>query len=92
MNVFRFMMHNHVWVSKRPTEVSDKSLRSEASGDLVNSSGWNRRLLWFFESSLEAMPLEKSRSYSTFVPSEGWGIPAGHRVGAGEASVGAVVL
>lgn len=45
MNVFRFMMHNHVWVSKRPTEVLNKSVRSEASGVFVNSSGWNRRLL-----------------------------------------------
>lgn len=90
MNVFRFMMHNHVWVSKRPTEILDKSVRSEASGDFVNSSCWNRRLLWFLESSLKAMPLERSSSYSTFVPSEGWGVPAGHRMGAGRASVSAV--
>lgn len=29
MNTFRFMMHNHVLVSKRPTEVLDESVRSE---------------------------------------------------------------
>lgn len=91
MNVFRFMMHNRVWVSERPTEILDKSARSEASGDFVNSSGWNRRLLQFLESSLKAMLLEKSRSYSTFVSSEGWDIPTGHCLGAGWASVSAVV-
>lgn len=61
MNVFRFMMHNYVWVSERPTEILDESVRSEANGDFMNSSGWNR-LLQFLESSLKAMPLEKSRS------------------------------
>lgn len=90
MNVFRFTMHNHVWVSKGPTEVRDKSVRSEASGDFVNSSCWNRRLLQFLESSLKAMPLEKSRSYSTFVASEGWGIPAEQCIGAEWASISAV--
>lgn len=56
MNVFRLMMHNHVWVSKRPAEVLDKSVRSEASGVFVNSRGRNRRLLRCLESGLKAMP------------------------------------
>lgn len=56
MNAFRLMMHNHVWVSKRPAEVLDKSVRSEASGGFVNSRGRNRRLLWCLESGLKAMP------------------------------------
>lgn len=90
MNVFRFMMHNHVWVSKGPTDIPDKSVRSESSRDFVNSGGWNRRLFRFLESSLKTMPLEKNRSYSTSVPSEGWGIPAGHCMGAGWASISAV--
>lgn len=54
MNVFRFMTHNHVWVSKRPTEVQNKSVRSEASGDFVNSCGWNRRLYVFLREQPES--------------------------------------
>lgn len=40
MRVFRFMMHNHVWVSKRPTEVLNKSVRSEAGGVFVSELKW----------------------------------------------------